>query len=166
MAMTDDQWMMLAGLGGEIGASMGEAYDNPFAVATGNWAARLQKTRAFVQALQEMGTLGEPPKKEEEEEEEQKTSALTTQNPFSLNYGIQETTPSMFGAGQSMEDIRDQIFTPGVTGKVDANNKVVLSREFPAQINAAAGGGAKPAAGGGAPTGVNPFQWPGWTVPV
>lgn len=162
MALTQDQIMMLAHLADWAGSQM--APENPFS----GYAQQYVASRNMAKMLQG-GMPGQPGQPRQTPAAQAPASGLAMTNPFSPEYKPLQMPPKQMpqfsvGSESAIQDLRDQIFVPGVDARVDADNNVTLTRKLPATTQSSLAGptGATGAtARQGAPAAYNPFRWRG-----
>lgn len=162
MALTQDQIMMLAQLGGQLGATMGEYYENPFAVGAGNFAQQMVAARNLAKLLQEPKV--QPPAEEKPEEEKEEETSEMDRGITGIG-GMWELpaprAPTIGGnymlPSPEELDVRTMSLLPGVDFRSDADNNITMTRKFPAQVQARTGTTPTTAL---RPGGFNPFLWP------
>jgi len=127
--------MMFAQMADWAGSKM--APDNPFA----GYAQQFAGARNFAKLLQPQQPGQQPGVQPNTTPNVQppSSSSIASQNPFDPNYQplqLPSNDPNLsMGSEDAINDIRDQIFLPGIDAKVDSNNIVTLTRKLPAQSN-------------------------------
>jgi len=166
MAMTPDQVMMFVQMADWVGSRM--APENPFA----GFGSQLGASRNYAKMLQTPGAPGAPGA-DPNAAPPADPSALAQPNPFEAGYQSPQlpekvpSKPSFGGADLSgimspeEMDIKDLFMTPGMDVKSDANNKITMSRQIPAPIQAGAPAKKKDSAQNLPSSVTNPFWFRG-----